>query len=318
MNLHENKSVFQEIIEAASDDFNLQPFQVEKDYYVSLFLKHLQEVAPNIIFKGGTSLSKCYDAINRFSEDIDLTIDFEADKLTSGPLRRIQEPLKNSIRKTGEKLGFTLLNSEPIRLGRIFNQYRLGYNSVYTDRVNSQMLDHILIETMLAYRSFPYEIKHVSNYITKFLKKEYLTNIIDDYNLQPFTMRIQSIDRTFLDKLFAVCDYHYDKDYSRKSRHIYDIHMIYKSNQIDTENLLPLLKQVIETRRTGKKTYSCQVGFRFFDVLQEIINNDAFKEDYETNTSEFLSDYVDYETSIKSLQEIIIKDWIPNEIPADP
>lgn len=59
MNLHENKEVFQEVVEAASDEFNLQPFQVEKDYYVSLLLKNLQKVVPNLVFKGGTSLSKC-------------------------------------------------------------------------------------------------------------------------------------------------------------------------------------------------------------------------------------------------------------------
>jgi len=94
--------------------------------------------------------------------------------------------------------------------------------------------------------------------------------------------------------------------------------MIFKSDLIDTINLLPLISQVIEARRNGKKTYSCEVGFRPLNVLQEIINSAVFKEDYETNTSEFLSEYVDYETSINSLQEIITKDWIPNEIPDDP
>ncbi|WP_202882536.1 hypothetical protein [Gracilibacillus saliphilus] len=44
MNFHENKEVFGEVVEAASDEFNLQPFQVEIDYYVSLLLKNLQEV----------------------------------------------------------------------------------------------------------------------------------------------------------------------------------------------------------------------------------------------------------------------------------
>ncbi|MFD1065629.1 nucleotidyl transferase AbiEii/AbiGii toxin family protein [Oceanobacillus locisalsi] len=318
MNLHKHKSIFQEIAEAASDEFNLLPFQVEKDYFVSLFLKNLQEVAPNIVFKGGTSLSKCYDVIRRFSEDIDLTIDFNQDKLTSGTLRRTQEPLKKSIKETGDKLGFTLLNDEPIRTGRLFNKYKLGYNPVYTDEYDWQILDHILVETMLAYKPFPCEVKPVSNYITKFLERENLINFIDDYYLHSFSMRIQSIDRTFLDKLLAICDYHLDKNYSRNSRHIYDIHMIYKSNLVDTENLLPLLTQVIETRRTGKKTYSSKAGFKLFDVLQEIMNDAVYKEDYETNTSEFLSEYVDYETSIQSLHEIVTKEWLPNEIPEDP
>lgn len=118
-----------------------------------------------------------------------------------------------------------------------------------------------------------------------------------------------------LDKLFAICDYHHVKDYSRKSRHIY---MIYQSGLLDKRDLTSLIGQIIETRRNGNKTYSCQTGYRLMHVLQEIINDVVFKEDYETNTREFLSEYVDYQTCINSLQEIITKSWIPDEIPEDP
>ncbi|WP_157967843.1 nucleotidyl transferase AbiEii/AbiGii toxin family protein [Paraliobacillus sp. X-1268] len=64
-----------------------------------------------------------------------------------------------------------------------------------------------------------------------------------------------------MDKLFAICDYHHDRDYTRKSRHIYDIHMIYESGLIDAVNLTSLMIQIIETRRMGKKTYSSVTGF---------------------------------------------------------
>ena len=47
----------------------------QKDYYVTVLLKLLAEKIPFIVFKGGTSLSKCHKVIRRFSEDIDLTID---------------------------------------------------------------------------------------------------------------------------------------------------------------------------------------------------------------------------------------------------
>ncbi|WP_208591921.1 nucleotidyl transferase AbiEii/AbiGii toxin family protein [Gracilibacillus suaedae] len=320
MNLHENKEVFREVVEAASAEFNLQPFQVEKDYYVSLLLKNLQEVVPNLVFKGGTSLSKCYNVIHRFSEDIDLTINFDGDKLTSGPLKREQQLLIQATIDTIEKLDFTLLNDEldePIRSKRHFNTYRVGYNRTYKDETQFQMLDHILIETSLGFKPFPCEIMPVSNYITKLLENENITYLIDEYNMSPFSMRIQAIDRTFLDKLFAICDYHHDKDYIRKSRHIYDIHMIYQSGLIDSANLTSLMSQIIETRRMGKKTYSCETGFRPREVMQEIIDKEVFKEDYETNTREFLSKKVDYGTSIESLQEIIIRGWLPEEIPED-
>ena len=53
---------------------------VEKDFWVCLTLKHLFSIEAfrgKILFKGGTSLSKVFNAIHRFSEDIDLAIDFE-------------------------------------------------------------------------------------------------------------------------------------------------------------------------------------------------------------------------------------------------
>ena len=52
---------------------------IEKDFWVCWTLKRLFELhdkgAPTLVFKGGTSLSKAYDAIRRFSEDIDLSLD---------------------------------------------------------------------------------------------------------------------------------------------------------------------------------------------------------------------------------------------------
>ena len=46
---------------------------VEKDYYVTLILKKLSEIEYPVVFKGGTSLSKVFGVIDRFSEDIDIT-----------------------------------------------------------------------------------------------------------------------------------------------------------------------------------------------------------------------------------------------------
>ncbi len=53
------------------------PAVVEKDFWVSWLLNLMfgDEISKDITFKGGTSLSKCYGLISRFSEDIDLTID---------------------------------------------------------------------------------------------------------------------------------------------------------------------------------------------------------------------------------------------------
>lgn len=69
MYLHENKENFQEMIELVSTDTGRAAAVIEKDYYVTLILRLLSEQLSNVVFKGGTSLSKGYHAINRFSED---------------------------------------------------------------------------------------------------------------------------------------------------------------------------------------------------------------------------------------------------------
>jgi hypothetical protein len=65
---------------AASDQAHKHPVIIEKDFWVSWLLNLLfadAELKEHLIFKGGTSLSKSYDLIERFSEDIDLIIRYE-------------------------------------------------------------------------------------------------------------------------------------------------------------------------------------------------------------------------------------------------
>ena len=67
MYLHNSKDTFKEIIIQARAEYGYEPEITEKDYYVSMFLKEITESGIDFVFKGGTSLSKCYHVINRFS-----------------------------------------------------------------------------------------------------------------------------------------------------------------------------------------------------------------------------------------------------------
>lgn len=84
MNLHSDREAFKEIIALASDHFNYEQSLVEKDYRVSKILQDISmsEYADKTYFKGGTSLSKAYGLIERFSEDLDLFV-FTGDKSAS-------------------------------------------------------------------------------------------------------------------------------------------------------------------------------------------------------------------------------------------
>ena len=65
------------IITQTANNLGLPPYAIEKDWWVTLVLRAIFEmpIGEHLVFKGGTSLSKAWHLIERFSEDIDLAID---------------------------------------------------------------------------------------------------------------------------------------------------------------------------------------------------------------------------------------------------
>ena len=90
--LHKNREQFMEAVARTAADTVFVAEAVEKDYYVSMILREMSETLPFAVFKGGTSLSKCYRVIKRFSEDIDLTADIP---LSQGQKKKMKYCLKN-------------------------------------------------------------------------------------------------------------------------------------------------------------------------------------------------------------------------------
>lgn len=70
-----NTTEFGPTLQAAAESLGISPTAVEKDYWISEVLRVLvAEFPDNFIFKGGTSLSKGYGIVERFSEDIDILV----------------------------------------------------------------------------------------------------------------------------------------------------------------------------------------------------------------------------------------------------
>jgi predicted nucleotidyltransferase component of viral defense system len=77
MKLHTDKILFTQAIQATADKLKIPAIFVEKDYWVTYALCAIftnETIGNYAIFKGGTSLSKCYKIIERFSEDIDIVV----------------------------------------------------------------------------------------------------------------------------------------------------------------------------------------------------------------------------------------------------
>lgn len=73
MYLHkDHKELFRDIVQLTSERLHIAEDIIEKDYYVSMILGILANAKYTVVFKGGTSLSKAFGVIDRFSEDIDI------------------------------------------------------------------------------------------------------------------------------------------------------------------------------------------------------------------------------------------------------
>ena len=167
MYLHkENKELFRDAVLLASQKLEVSEDIVEKDYYVTMILKKLSAIEYPIVFKGGTSLSKAFQIIDRFSEDIDITFTEHL-----GEARR--KKLKyNILKPIADDLGVEIRNFESIESDKNLNHYDFYYESVIGDRVVNAIPPYVKLETSLMSYAFPTEEKNLNNYIFDALGKE--------------------------------------------------------------------------------------------------------------------------------------------------
>ena len=298
MNLHHDKEAFAELIIGAANELAIPTNVIEKDYYVTITLKALAEKTKDLVFKGGTSLTKCYQLLDRFSEDIDLS--YTAESGMPGESRKKQ--LKNNIVSTMEEFGFPINNLETTRSRRNYNCYRASYPSFYEQ--SGILKPELVIETYVAMLPFPTTKRMVDNYIYRFLSKINRLDLAETYELMPFEITTQTIERTLVDKVFALCDYYMQEKTERHSRHLYDIHKIVDTMGISDElpNLIPEVRAV---RLEMIVCPSAKEGVCVADILRDIIESQVYKSDYVDITMGLLFVPVTYETVIRSLQKVL-------------
>ena len=296
--LHNNNELFKQIILRTSEDTGIKAAIIEKDYYVTLFLKYIVKELPDIIFKGGTSLSKCYKLIDRFSEDIDLNIDTE-----SNPTEGQRKNLKRSIVSVIDSFGFTLTNADNIRSRRFYNKYIVDYPSVFGTEC---LKENLIIETSVYLRAYQSNKMMASSLIYDYLHKNGYDELISEHG-EPFELNVQTAERTLIDKLFALGDYYLADKVTEHSRHIYDIYKLL--NVVDLNyDLKALAVEVAAERKTHSACLSAQDGVDIAKLLREIIDKKVYKEDYEGITSALLFEPVEYDTAIKALETVLESD----------
>ena len=296
MFLHEDKKQFSHIINRVSYQTGRMGKMIEKDYYVTMILRLLSSEMPFVVFKGGTSLSKCYKIISRFSEDIDVTVD---QNLSQGQKKKLKYGIVDAI----QQMGLEILNLNETRSRRDYNHYIVAYESVLP-KLNETVQPVIYLETSFTTIAFPTVIMPVDSMIGDILKAE-APELLKRYDLNAFCMKVQGLDRTLVDKVFAVCDYYLQNRVRKHSRHLYDIY-----------KLLPLVRQddtfhalVQEVRSVIKPSPICpsaKDGVNVPALLSEIVRNEAYREDYRNLTERLLEEEVDYDTAVTALKRIAV------------
>ena len=161
MYLHENnKELFKDLISITSERMHIREEIIEKDYYVTMILRLLANISDKIVFKGGTSLSKAFEIIDRFSEDVDITF---TEHIGDSRRKRLKYEILKPIE---EKLKMDIKNWAYIESNKNYNHYDYYYNSVLDNSMGG-LTPYIKLETAFMSYSFPTEEKFISNYIYK-------------------------------------------------------------------------------------------------------------------------------------------------------
>ncbi len=295
MLLHKDRELFAAVIKAASNELGMPVPIIEKDYYVTMILRQLALNTAGCVFKGGTSLSKCHHAIDRFSEDIDITF---ANKLTQGERKNLKNEVIYNISKY---LDIPIIDWENTRSRRDYNCYTFKYEPIEGAFPDS-IITGVKMEVVLGSVAFPTVEMDVDNYVYQVLKKEN-EDIIEKYDLNPFRMEIQSIERTFIDKVFALCDYYLQNNINKHSRHIYDLYMLFPKIVFD-ETFKQLISSVRYERSKMPICPSAQPETNINIVLREFIEKGSYRNDYEVITTYFQKNKVEYDEAIKVIGAI--------------
>lgn len=228
MNLHLDKNSFSAAVQATSDKLNILPVFIEKDYWITLVLKRLSESKYNesVVFKGGTSLSKGYKLIERFSEDIDIAV-LNFPEMTGNKIKTIIQNVEKSITIDLSEIANSTIASK----GSRFRKSVFTYPKTGDARFYQNISDKLIIEINSFANPFPFEKREINSLISLSLTLNHQNDLIIKYGLLPFIINVLDKKQTFVEKLISLVRFSFEKDpitsLSGKIRHFYDLYFLY-------------------------------------------------------------------------------------------
>ena len=161
-----------------------------------------------------------------------------------------------------------------------------------------------MVETAVYIKAYPCKKMQATSIIYDYLHENGFDNLIEQYGLEPFEVNVQVAERTLIDKLYALGDYYLSGAISEHSRHIYDVYKLLEIVPLD-DKLKALAKEVYIEREPHEQCRSAKPWVEMNKFLQEIIDVEAYKKDYEDITMKMLFEKIDYETAASKLQQVV-------------
>jgi predicted nucleotidyltransferase component of viral defense system len=224
MKLHRKTEDFVDLIRITSDYQGLDPTIIEKDYWITNALYNLSksEYKGIVVFKGGTSLTKCYEDLHRFSEDIDIAL--LANVMTNSQIRK-------TIQKVEKVMSLDLKPSEfeEERKSGDYRYTQFTYNSLFSGDLR-ELHPNIRFELTSFMHPHPYGNRYVGTFVEQYLREKGMNDVISEFELEKFELNVLSIERTVIEKLASLIRMSYQEDLRElqtKTRHLYDLYMTY-------------------------------------------------------------------------------------------
>lgn len=211
----------------AKGGLGIKDIYIEKDYWICLALKQMAEgdTGDVAVFKGGTSLTKCFGLGNRFSEDIDVAI------LGAKSLNGNQQ--KTLIRKTAKNMSAGLEEIETPETSKGSRHYKAFYAyplAVSAKRVPTVKVGQLLVEVTCFDDPHPVEKREVRPFLTDFLINVGAESMVEKYGMQPFNVNVLDKRSTLTEKIASLLRWSLADDYElqlrAKIRHFYDLHCL--------------------------------------------------------------------------------------------
>lgn len=314
MKLHiaeEDKSSFKALIERVHEKTGHRRDVLEKDYYVVLMLKELadmQEKGLKAFFKGGTALYKALKTTNRFSEDIDISVEARDCTRTQKDKRldNVTKCYKCLKRKKSE--GFS-------HKSEVETVYEYEPVVVFDKTDVLQRFGKVKVEATSFTISEPTESLEIAPMLYEFVDAEFQKILREQFDVSPFNIQIMSFERIFIDKLFASESYVRKSEDAKRAfeaaKHIYDLAVIYNHQRIQNLYKNPhLLANLLNIRIEEEKERLdgiSGVSPSEFSFFEDIKTNKNVIDAYVEMQRQYVlrdQDRIPYEEAVKRLQHI--------------